>query len=160
MKNPKILNNPAYNLEVGDFPLMLDKYIFTAIYNLWLHDSDKINIADIISYLEKNDVAKNLMEKENGVSFLQDCEINSEESNFSYYYNKLKKINLLKELQKDGYDISSFYCDDITDKDYEKINLKFEEMTPNDIIKKLKTNMGVLENKFVYNSDIVEGTAV
>ena len=100
MSKPELLSETdKYFLEPGDFTQQLDKFIFSAIYNLYINGAEKIHAADVDNYLQQNSLAKQLMEKENGLSLLQDCEIESEVSNFNYYYNKLKKFNLIRELQ-------------------------------------------------------------
>ena len=139
MAQPSLLNDTdKYLLEKDDFPQTMDKYIFSAIYNLYTQGAEAIRTVDIVNYLDTNSKAKNLIEKENGISFLQDCENECEPKNFSYYYNNLKKLNLLKDLQRTGKDVSNIYCEDVLSPDYNKINDKFETMTPNDIINLLK----------------------
>ena len=92
MNKPDLLSETdKYFLEPGDFTQQLDKFIFSAIYNLYVNGAEQIHAVDIDTYLQQNALAKQLMEKENGKSLLQDCEIESDVSNFNYYYNKLKK---------------------------------------------------------------------
>lgn len=101
MQKPSLLSNlDEFVFEVNDFPHTLDKYIFSAIHNLY-NSGDGVKVIrsiDVIKYLETNDAAKVLLEKENGEGFLQDCENNCEITNFSYYYKRLKKLNFVKDL--------------------------------------------------------------
>lgn len=160
MAQPSLLNDTdKYLLEKDDFPQTMDKYIFSAIYNLYTQGAEAIRTVDIVNYLDTNSKAKNLIEKENGISFLQDCENECEPKNFSYYYNNLKKLNLLKDLQRTGKDVSNIYCEDILSPDYNKINDKFETMTPNDIINLLKSEVANYEKKFVLNNQLSESRA-
>lgn len=160
MAQPSLLNDTdKYLLEKDDFPQTMDKYIFSAIYNLYTQGAEVIRTVDIVNYLDTNSKAKNLIEKENGISFLQDCENECEPKNFSYYYNNLKKLNLLKDLQRTGKDVSNIYCEDILNPDYNKINDKFETMTPNDIINLLKSEVANYEKKFVLNNQLSESRA-
>ena len=92
------------------------------------------------------------MEQENGKSFLQDCEIESEVENFSYYYNKLKKVNLVRELQISKDKINQIYCEDVLDEKYIEINDRFEKMQTVDIINILKSSVANIENKYVLNN--------
>lgn len=161
MVNPIILNDTdKYNLEVSDFPNQLDRFIFSAIYNLYIGGAERIHTIDIDNYLQSNPLARELLEKENGIQFLQDCEQIAEQYNFPYYYSKLKKLNLIKDLQKKGYDTSKIYCEDVLDNDYLKINDKFELMTTTDIINCFKLEISNVEKQYCFNQAVEECSAV
>ena len=153
MNKPDLLNETdKYLLEPSDFSKQLDRCIFSAIYNLYINGAEKIHAVDVDNYLKDNALAKQLMEKENGKVFLQDCEIESEVENFYYYYNKLKKINLVRELQLSKDKIDQIYCEDVLNDHYIEINNKFEQMQTVDIINMLKSNIATMENKYVLNN--------
>ena len=153
MNKPDLLNETdKYLLEPSDFSKQLDRFIFSAIYNLYVNGAEKIHAVDVDNYLKDNALAKQLMEKENGKVFLQDCEIESEVENFYYYYNKLKKINLVRELQLSKDKIDQIYCEDVLNDHYIEINNKFEQMQTVDIINMLKSNIATMENKYVLNN--------
>lgn len=162
MNNPDLLSDvDRYTIEVTDFPNTLDRFIFTAINNLY-NDGDgakTIKTVDIINYLERNEVARTLLEKENGEAFIQDCENNSEVSNFNYYYNHLKKLNFLKDIQKSGRNIDQFYCEDVLNPHYTEINERFETLTVEDILNSLRIELNGYETKFVLNGSIKEKKA-
>lgn len=153
MNKPDLLNETdKYLLEPSDFSKQLDRFIFSAIYNLYVNGAEKIHAVDVDNYLKDNALAKQLMEKENGKVFLQDCEIESEVENFYYYYNKLKKINLVRELQLSKDKVDQIYCEDVLNDHYIEINNKFEQMQTVDIINMLKSNIATMENKYVLNN--------
>lgn len=159
MQNPRLLDDTdRYKIEVGEFQKTLDKYIFSAIYNLYSNGAEKIRTVDVDNYLRTNDAAKSLMELENGVEFLQDCEAYAEKENFPYYYSRFKKLNLLREMQKDGADVSSIFCEDPLNEKYDEINTAFEQTTAEEIIKKLQAKIDIYENKYVFNSVVEEST--
>lgn len=87
---------------------------------------------------------------------MQDCEVYGDFTNFDYYYSKLKKINLLRDLEKDGYDVSEFICEDPMDERYNEINDAFEKLTIEDILKKYKTKLYLLEEEYDTNSNMSE----
>lgn len=123
MQRPSILNETdKYQIEPNDFSRQLDKYFYSAIYNLYVNGAEKIHTVDIDQYLQDNLAAKELIENEKGIQMLQDCESYAEFGNFNYYYNSFKKFALLRELEKTGHDISNFYCENPLDPDYNKIN--------------------------------------
>lgn len=159
MNRPELLSNiDKYQLETSDFDLKLDRYIFSAIYNLYIQGAERIHAQDIDNYLQTNEVAKKIFDDDNGIQFLLDCETNTEPENFSYYYKKLKKFNLLRDLKKSGYDISSFYSDDPLNIDFE-INSKFETLTTEKILNHYKADIVSFEGRYVINNVVKEGKA-
>lgn len=159
MNRPELLSDiDKYQLEPNDFDLKLDRYIYSAIYNLYVQGAERIHAQDVDNYLSSNEIAKKVIEDENGIQFLIDCETNTESGNFTYYYNKLKKFNLLRDLEKNGYDISSFYCDDPLNIDFE-IGKRFETLTTEQILNHYKVDMVNLESKYVINTVVKEGKA-
>lgn len=160
MAKPDLLADvDKYQLEPTDFSQQLDKMVFSAIYNLFAGGAEKIHTVDVDTYLQHNEIAKDLLEKNNGLAFIQDCEELADPLNFQVYYNKLKKINLLRDLQKNGKDISQFYCENILDENYTRINERFENLTASDIIKQLQGELAILENKYAVNSVVEESNA-
>lgn len=81
MNNPDFLSDTdKVRLELTDFPTALDKFIFSAIHNLY-NDGDgakNIRSIDVINYLKSNAAAVGTLEKENGEVYLQDCEVKGE----------------------------------------------------------------------------------
>ena len=61
MNKPELLTDiDKYRFDLGDFPTTMDKFIFTAINNLY-NDGDgatHIRAIDIINYLKSNASAK------------------------------------------------------------------------------------------------------
>lgn len=160
MCRPELLSDTdKYQLEPTDFSQQLDKMVFSAIYNLYSGGAEKIHTIDVDTYLQSNDLARELLDKNNGLSFLQDCETYADPNNFNYYYNRLKKFNLLRDLQKSGQDISKIYCENLTDPHYEEINERFEKINAVDIIKELRGNLASLESKYAYTNVVEESKA-
>lgn len=159
MQQPDLLNNiDKYCLDITDFSEPLDKYIFSAIYNLYVNGAERIHSADIDNYLQTNSYAKDLIENENGLSFLQDCENESNIENFDFYYNNLKKINLVRELQLSKNDIDEIYCENVFNERYNEINDNFKRMTPQDIINFIKNKAANLEKKYIINNLVEESS--
>ena len=152
MKRPQFLSETdKYQLDLDDFYFRIDKYIFAAIENLYRGGANKIQPIDVENYLQTNDSAAIIFKQNNGIEYLQDAEYLSEPENFEYYYNRLKKINLLSKLSNEGFDISSFYIEDLTNPKASEINKHFELLTIDDIINNLKCKVIKLENEFTQN---------
>lgn len=162
MNHPEFLNDiDKYRFELSDFPTSLDKFIFSAINNLYNSGDGANNIrsVDVINYLKNNVSAASLLEKENGETFLQDCETAGDPANFKYYYHKLKKLNFVRDLQKSGRPMDEIYCEDILNPKYAEINERFEQMTVEDILNMLKMEINGYESKFVLKSVVEESKA-
>lgn len=134
MDKPTLLSDTdKYQLSSTDFNVILDRYIFSAIYNLYMQGANRIHAQDIENYLSKNEVGKRIMEEHNGIQFLVDCETCADPSNFQVYYNKFKKINLLRDLKENGYDVSYFWNENPLSVNFETNN-NFENSTTKKII--------------------------
>lgn len=157
MKRPQFLSEvDKYSLSISDFSTKFEKYVFNAINGLWHNGAQKITALDIESYLEANDAAKKLFEQQNGLEYLQDIEEFSNIENFPYYYTKLKKLNLLRDLKKQNFPVSEFYQEDLTAADAMEINQRFEELTVSDIITAVKKRLLVLESNYAGTEEVQE----
>ena len=156
IKKPSILSETEkYNLTVHDFSSNFEKTIFAAINNLYNNGARSINIVDIENSLTTNDTAKRVFENNNGIEYLQDIDAFVDEGNFDYYYNKLKKINLLRDLQRQGISTREFYIEDLSDEKAYDVNSKFEDLTIQDIVDGVKKRVLGLENVYLQN-DVTE----
>lgn len=155
MKTPKLLSQvDKYSITPSDFETRFEKFIFVAIDNLYRNGAEKINPVDVSNFLETNASGKVIFEQNNGIEYLQDCEFLSDENNFQYYYTKLKKFNLLRDLQKMGIDTSDFYVEDLTRPHAFDINKKFEELTIKDVVDVTKKKLLKVEKDYVQDSNV------
>lgn len=151
MKKPQYLSETdKYYLTTDDFSSLFEKYIFAAINNLYTNGAQVITPLDIENYFSTHTAAKQIFEQNNGIEYLQNLLEISQEENFPFYYNRLKKFNCLRDLNKMGYDTSNLYCEDLLDDKAKKINDKFEELSVNDIFSTIKKDILKLESD--YNS--------
>lgn len=155
MKHPQYLSEiDKYNFSLADFPMRLDKYIFAAIQNLYSGGAKKITAFDIQSSLELDQTAKKTFELQNGLEYLQDMEDLVSEENLPYYYDKLKKINLLNDLARQGISINEFYCQDLTNDKAQEINQRFDELSPQDIVDAIKKKLVKLESEYAKTESV------
>lgn len=155
MKNPRYFSQvDKYSFVLTDFPTRFEKYIYSAIYGLYTNGATVISPIDIENYLSSDATAKKTFELQNGIEYLQDIEDFTNAENFDYYYNKLKKLNLLKDLQKQGIDISDFYVEDLASPAADEINKKFETLTNQDIISAVKAKLLKIETNYVKTDSI------
>ena len=155
MKHPQFLSeSDKYKLSLNDFSTSLDRYIYSAIYNLYVNGASVINPIDVENYLSLNEKGKNIFSKQGGLDYLQDAIELSEPGNFSYYYNKLKKINLLNNLKSLGIDTSEFYEENPFSEKAFETNANFEKLEIEDIINACKKKLLKVEKEFVQGGDV------
>ena len=160
MQRPQLLSEvDKYSLTITDFSSKFEKYIFSAIMNLYCKGAEVIQPIDIYNYLESDTVGKTIFENNHGVEYLQDVIEFSSWENFPYYYDKLKKLNLIRDLKKQGFDTSDFYCEDLTRRDAEEINSRFETLTATEICNGVKAKLLRLESTYAKTSEIEEERA-
>ena len=149
MKQPQYLSErDKYNLSIGDFPNRFEKYIFSAIYNLYKDGAKVITPTDVDNYFNAHAPAKELFEQNNGIEYLQDVLEFCEADNFPFYYKRLKKFNCLKDLKKYGFDTSSIYCEDLTHPKFKEINDRFEQLEINQIFESVKKGLMLIETNY------------
>lgn len=160
MQRPQLLSEvDKYSLTLTDFSTRFERYIFMAIKQLYLKGAVSIQPIDVVNCLEMDTVAKVVFEQNKGIEYLQDVIEFSNWENFSYYYDKLKKINLIRDLKKQGFDTSNFYCEDLTKKDAEEINARFEQLSVTDICNGVKRKLLQLESEYAQTGEIEEAKA-
>ena len=160
MKTPSLLSKTdKYNLSIQDFSTRFEKYLFDSIDCLYHNGAEKISILDIENFLSSNTTAKYTYDTSNGKDYLEDAVEFSQEENFDYYYNHLKKANAIRDLQKIGYDTSFLYCEDLTNPKQSEINNKFENLSLNDIFDLVKKKILKTEKKYL-RGDVSETRTV
>ena len=154
LKNSSILDRTdKYFLTANDFSSSFERRLFAIILTLHSQGARSIGINDIENYLKDIPSTYAVWEKEHGLDYLQDAEDLSDEGNFDYYYNKLKKINLLKSLKRAGYDISEFYIEDPLNPKYQEVNAHFEEVSTTDITNSFRKKLNHIENEVGINKE-------
>jgi len=161
MLHPQYLSEiDKYNLTIADFSSRFECYIFMAISGLYQGGATNITPIDVENFLSTDATAADIFKKENGIEYLLDIQELVQVENFPYYYNRLKKINLLNDLKKDGFDVSDFYVEDYFSDEAIEINKKFESLDAKDIIDAIRKKMIHLENKYQATEEVeVESVA-
>ena len=146
MKKPTLLaNSDVYHLSITDFSSVFERIIFNAIQTLFSNGLKEINVIDIDNFLTSTAGLKKVFEQQNGIEYLQDALEFSELDNFDYYYSHLKKMNLIRELKKNGFPTDDIYCEDLVKNDSDEINRNFEKLTEQDIVEIIKKKILTIE---------------
>ena len=152
MKHPQYLSETdKYNLTPDDFYYRLDKFIFVAIDSLYRNGAERIQPIDVENYLSTNETAKVMFAQLKGIEYLQDADYLSEESNFPYYYKKLKKFNILETFKSKGFNVEDFYVENPLTQKALEINEKFETLDIDDIVNVIKSKLLGVERAFIQN---------
>lgn len=161
IQKPQLLSQvDKYSLTIADFSTRFERYVFSAILGLYRQNVNKIEPIDITNFLESDGVAKKVFDNNNGIEFIQDIIEFSSVDSFDYYYNRLKKLNLLRDLKKQNFPVSEFYCEDLTNPQADEINARFEELTVKDICDLTKKKLIHLESSYVQTGEVeVESAA-
>lgn len=111
IKDPFILERTEkYAISDEDFTDLTHRMTFLAINNLFVGGLKKIEVVDIVNYLQKSYPAEYLtFEKDDGVILLNRAVETSDMNKFDYYYQRMKKFTLLRTYDKFGIDVKDIY---------------------------------------------------
>ena len=134
IKSPILFD--SCSLEQADFNIEpFYEIIFSAIYNLWTTGVNVIDCFAIDSFLSNYPTQYKIFSNNNGLEYIVQATELAETENFEYYYNRLKKIGLLRFWESEGVDTSSIYNPDVIEpKAQEEESRRFDELTINDLI--------------------------
>ena len=108
--NPNLLTRTdKYEFNEDDFAEDFYILIFGILQNLKAQGLKKIDLLDIDNYLSTRPGAKKLYEANRGAEYVSEISKISDISKFDYYYQRLKKMTLLRMYVKYGVDISWLY---------------------------------------------------
>lgn len=108
--NPELLDKKEkYNFIEEDFPERFHKILFGSIYNLHLLGANKIDINTIEDYLESKPKMLSVYKANQGSKYLKDISETVKFIAFDYYYNRMKKMTLLRSYESIGMDLSWLY---------------------------------------------------
>ena len=103
-----LLNSEKYFFNEEDFTVDFHKVIFGAIYNLHNLGVENISIAAIEDYLSQRPNLLGIYKTNKGAEWLSKISTSVQLSTFDYYYQRLKKMTLLRQYD-DFMDISWLY---------------------------------------------------
>lgn len=130
-------------LDRNDFPERFHKIVFAAIENLIKNGVEKIDVFTLDSFLSKYKEQYLVFETNNGIEYLEQATEMAEIENFEYNAIRIKKYSLLRDLQKNGFNIFEIYNEDDDIKmDY------FDKLTLDDIIEHYEKKLSNLKLKY------------
>ena len=157
IKEPNLLLTYS-DIKVSDFGTRIARYIYASIQNLIQSGAPSLTIDEIDIDINRTETAKVFYEKNGGKEFLSDCVELSEPTNFKYYYNKLKKLNLLKTLMDKGYSVDNYYRPAFeTTREEEECLQRFDEATVETILNDIEGKLNIIRSDFLSG---ISGNAV
>lgn len=115
-QNPSLLDNENYFFNEEDFTEDFHKILFGSMFNLHQLGTKNINVNTIEDYLKNRPKSLATYKANKGAEYLQKISENVQLSTFEYYYQKMKKMTLLRMYNNAGMDLSWLYdIDNILD---------------------------------------------
>lgn len=153
MKNPSLLENKQYKLDVDDFGDSFHKIIFGTIVNLKLQGAHNITITDIDNYLSARPHHHKTFIQGKGTDFLATAFNISNVENFDYYYNRLKKMSVLRAMTQLGIDVTFIYNPNTLDlEEKHKQEQWLDDHTVEDIVKIVDEKLATLKANYVFET--------
>lgn len=150
MKQPSLYSTVNNKIEMADFDLKIMRLLFENIVMFIQNGAESITVEDIDLLLLSSEIYKKIYEQANGLSILQDAIAISNPDNFNIYYDRLKKLSLLRALKKNGYDISFFFKENFDNIQEEKEYIKrFEEANCTTICEKIESGFCNIRERFL-----------
>lgn len=136
MKNPSLLKDKKLALNTDDFPNGIHQLVYTCVYNLSIKGLNEIRVADIETYLNTNDPKSYnvLFDNEKNLEWLSQLYEDGNNTNYEYYYTKLRKLSLLRSYMSEGQDVAEMLnMDEIDHIIIKQQQEKFESMTLSEV---------------------------
>lgn len=110
--NPNFLENENYFFSEEDFTEEFHQILFGAMFNIHALGAKEITINAIEDYLEQRPKAYGIYKVNKGNEYLQKISNTIQISTFDYYYQRMKKMTLLRMYQNAGMDVAWLYDPD------------------------------------------------
>ena len=101
-----------YFVTDEDFSNEFHKVVFGTIYKVHELGAKAITLQNINDYLASKPKSQGIYQAEKGDDWLLEVSTYANELTFDYYYNRLKKMTLLRVYYQNGVDVSDIYDDD------------------------------------------------
>lgn len=151
MRRPQMLEED-YTLLPDDFTSPLQRITFTSIYNMEKNGAERLTPQDIDLYIKTQPQVYDYYLQNKGYEWLQttyNLTENGDSNQFKYYYGRLKKFSILRELVRSGIDVKEFYdiSKDLLSRDEE--DEKLDQISGDEIINRIRERLVGIEDKNV-----------
>ncbi len=153
--NPSLLSlTDKYNIIDEDFTNDFHRVVFGAIYKIWELGATEVTLKSISDFLEGRPKSLAIFNSNKGEEWLTKVSQEAIPSAFDYYYNRLKKLTLLRAYDNYGIDVSEIYDPDNI-LDVKKKQLQEEQldnMTLDQIANKIDGRIESIRMRFADNN--------
>ena len=161
LQQPSLLaETDTYNLTTDDFADRLHRIIFSTVFNMFHSGVEHITVNEINAYLKNYpELYETFSSLKGNDAILTAMEI-SELSNFKFYYDKIKKISLLRSLEQEGFNVSPWYMTDTYDiSKRQELEDKLNRATIQEIIHFYTGKISNIESQFINRQNFNFGSA-
>lgn len=111
--NPQILEfEDKYTITDEDFPDEFHRTVFGAIYKVYELGAKTITLENLADFLSSRPKSATIYKKNDGDKWLLKVADVASQLSFDFYYNRLKKMTLLRAYDNYGVDVSDIYDPD------------------------------------------------
>lgn len=111
--NPQILEfEDKYTITDEDFPDEFHRTVFGAIYKIYELGAKTITLENLADFLSSRPKSAAIYKKNDGDKWLLKVTDVASQLSFDFYYNRLKKMTLLRAYDNYGVDVSDIYDPD------------------------------------------------
>lgn len=148
MKDPTLL--AGIKLTQAEFSSTLPRIIYIHVSFLAQAPGiQSLNPYTVDQEILRSEIQGELYKKNGGTKWLMDAYEISTPENFKYYYDRLRKLALLRELKKAKYDISFFYKEDFANVEEERATIeRFDLANVEDILLSIETKFAEIRHEF------------
>lgn len=148
LDSTKVLED-RYNLTVGDFDIDLYKIIFGAIFNMANKGIADLEPHEIDMYLAEYPEQYSIFKNNKGNAFLENIMkiASGNREKFDFYYTRVKKFTILREMDFAGFDTSSVYNPNVAIGRLDVENRKLDALTERSLIDSFKKTINDIEVK-------------
>lgn len=153
--NPNLLDSEKYRFNEDDFTEDFHKVLFGTIYNLHMMGAKNVNINVIEDYLEQRPTSYATYKTHKGAEYLEQVSQAVQLSTFDFYYNRMKKMTLLRMYDNAGMDLAWLYdIDNVLDVKKKQAQEDWLDNTSlEDIAEKIDKKITDIKLKYVDGTD-------
>lgn len=149
---PQLLDyTDKYSITDDDFDEEFHKIIFGAIFKIYELGAEKITLENIYDFLSTRPKSEAVFKQQKGAEWLLKVSEIAVPNAFDYYYNRMKKMSLLRAYDNFGVDVSYIYDpDNILDTKKKQAQEDFlDNASLEDIANKVDENLEKIRMQYV-----------
>lgn len=152
--NPNLLElTDKYIVTDEDFTDDFHRVIFGAIYKIHELGAKTITLENINDFLSSRPKSEAIYKKQDGDKWLMKVTDSAQTLSFDYYYNRLKKMTLLRVYDNYGIDVTDIYDPDLLDVKKKQLQEdQLDNMTLEDIANKVDRKIEAIRLQYVDES--------